>query len=1057
MARTKKSAPTRGPRRRGKRIVVAGDVAVDWFMRPVGASDAGENWRLFPGCHSHSVGGGAFLLTDFVRRSCKAAGVSARVAGPEEPADLRSIGPEKMVHSTVRLGTFGARGGGDVLRIEESLGYTGPQASRGTAGAPPRGPDGDVADVIVLDDAGNAFRHAQRGWPAALKSPQGAIIVYKMSRPLARGPLWASLTSPATDALVVVVSANDLRRTRGVHISAALSWERTAKDFVFQMQRSEKLKALQQCPYLVVTFDTDGAILYRGGELARATLIFDPNSIEGGFAKRIDGRMMGHASVFAATLAGALAKDGVSALPGGIKLGLARSRELLEAGYIESAGIHYPNERLFSPEVSGEHYAACPIDPPRGPSQVDPGFWRILDQRTRNTRLHAAQEIVEHGASKALAGVPVGVFGKKLKTIDRAEIEKYNAIRELLEEFLANPKSKRPLCFAVFGPPGSGKSFGVMQVLESLNRDDLKAVTFNMSQFAGYDDLVAAFHEVRDIALAGKVPCVFFDEFDSAPGGEPLGWLKYFLAPMQDGEFKSGQAVHPVGKAVFAFAGGTRSSFEKFLRNAPDDTDDADDADARKRAEQFRGAKGPDFVSRLRGVINVMGPNRQRRQGDDDDAFIIRRAKVLRGMLEREPTAAGLFASSGRLDIDRGVLRALLNVRRYTHGTRSMGAILEMSRLAGKKCFDQSALPLAEQLGLHVDADEFGFFVEKERYQSMFRLRDLIDPDVTSWRENEETIVAAVAERIHDSYARQRLADGQSPVAEPFDALSADLKQSNIDAAEDLPNKLRQIGHGLRRIPRGREARTPDITDREVEHLARLEHDRWCRERRLLGWTCGRPRDEAGKVSPYLVEFDRLPEDVRDYDRQAVRAIPVILRELGYEVYRTVEVDELADPALIDRLARIGHRQYVKERKKEGQTVRTNRSMAPFDKLSDDLREANLDNAATIPRKLKSIGYGVRRVLGGRRPRRLRLTARDIRTMAELEHVRWNWQKILQGWIHGKGPKNEKNKTTPWLRPWSELPARIKAYDVQSVSLIPRMLQEAGYEAVRIDPGKDRD
>lgn len=1051
MAKTNENAGNRGGRRRGKRIVVAGDATVDWFMHPVEASDEGENWRLFPGYHSCALGGGAFLLTDFIRRSCKAAGVSATVDGPEEPQDLRSIAPGDMVHSTVMLGDFSGRSDDDVLRIETSLGYMGPEASRGNARVRRAKPIPDPADIIVLDDAGNSFRHAPRGWPSALKSADEAVVVHKMSRPLAEGRLWERLTKPPTGDLVVVVSANDLRRTRGVHISASLSWERTAKDFVFQMRRSEALKSLQQCPYLVVTFGLDGAILYRGGELASATLIFDPSGIEGGFAKPVRGRMMGHASVFTAALVAALAKEGVPGLEAGIQLGLARSRELLTAGYVDNGGIHYPNDRLFSPKVRRDLYASCSVDPPRGLAEADPGFWRILDQRTRNTRLRVAEEIVIHGESKALDSVPAGVFGKKLRTIDRAEIEKYNAIRELLEEFLANPRPRRPLCFGVFGPPGSGKSFGVKQVLASLNREDLQDVTFNISQFAGYEDLVAAFHEVRDIALSGKVPFVFFDEFDSALNGEPLGWLKYFLAPMQDGEFKSGEAVHPVGKAVFAFAGGTRSSYEKFVCNIPDKAEAGDDTDAQKRTGQFRGAKGPDFVSRLRGFIDVMGPNRQRRQRDDDDAFIIRRAKVLRVMLGREPTASGLFDSNGQLRIDRGVLRALLHVSRYNHGTRSVSAILDMSRLAGKKRFDQSALPLLEQLGVHVNAKEFRFLMEKERYQSMFRLGDFLDPDAASWKENEDTIVAAIAEKIHESYTRQRIADGELSSVEPFDSLPHDLQQSNIDAAEDVPRKLRNINHGLRKIPQGRTARTPDITDEEIEQLARLEHDRWSRERRLQGWTYGRTRSEARRISPCLVEFDRLQEHEKEYDRQAVQAIPAILNELGYEVYRLIEVDELEDPYLIDRLARIGHAEYVKQRKKEGQTPQTNPAMVDFDELSDDLKESNIDNARTIPRKLRSIGYGVRRVFGGGSPKRLRLTQKEIRAMAKMEHARWNWQKRLQGWIYKKGKKSDKNKTTPWLRPWAKLPARIKAYDVQSVSLIPRMLQEAGYEAYRLN------
>ena len=68
-----------------------------------------------------------------------------------------------------------------------------------------------------------------------------------------------------------------------------------------------------------------------------------------------------------------------------------------------------------------------------------------------------------------------------------------------------------------------------------------------------------------------------------------------------------------------------------------------------------------------------------------------------------------LFNSKRELSIDDGVLRALLNVTRYKHGARSMTAVIEMSRLAGKKRFALSALPVKKQLDMHVDADEFFF------------------------------------------------------------------------------------------------------------------------------------------------------------------------------------------------------------------------------------------------------------------------------------------------------------------------------------------------------------
>jgi len=47
--------------------------------------------------------------------------------------------------------------------------------------------------------------------------------------------------------------------------------------------------------------------------------------------------------------------------------------------------------------------------------------------------------------------------------------------------------------------------------------------------------LNGAFHQVRDLALSGRTPVVFWDEFDS----RELLWLQYLLAPMQDGRFQA--------------------------------------------------------------------------------------------------------------------------------------------------------------------------------------------------------------------------------------------------------------------------------------------------------------------------------------------------------------------------------------------------------------------------------------------------------------------------------------------------------------------------------------
>ena len=113
------------------------------------------------------------------------------------------------------------------------------------------------------------------------------------------------------------------------------------------------------------------------------------------------------------------------------------------------------------------------------------------------------------------------------------------------------------------------------------------------------------------------------------------------------------------------------------------------------------GAKASDFLSRLRGHVDVLGPNPR---DDRDKGYVLRRALLLRALLlARHPQ----LVRGGRLSIDPGVLRAFLEVPSYVHGARSLEAIIEMCSLTGRLRYERSSLPAPHQLALHVDADAF--------------------------------------------------------------------------------------------------------------------------------------------------------------------------------------------------------------------------------------------------------------------------------------------------------------------------------------------------------------
>jgi hypothetical protein len=194
------------------------------------------------------------------------------------------------------------------------------------------------------------------------------------------------------------------------------------------------------------------------------------------------------------------------------------------------------------------------------------------------------------------------------------------------------------------------------------------------------------------VLLDKKLPIVFFDEFDTTLDGTPLGWLKYFLPMMQDGKFKHGERIFKIGGAVFVFAGGTSTTYQKFLR----------EEESLEEQQEFLDRKGPDFVSRLRGYVDIRGAD----EDDDSQEYVVRRALFLRSILRRKFEHSPLFRGE-EAHIDENVLHALLRVREYKHGTRSMEALLDMSRLAKAKQFSATVLPPIDQLNMHVDGKQF--------------------------------------------------------------------------------------------------------------------------------------------------------------------------------------------------------------------------------------------------------------------------------------------------------------------------------------------------------------
>jgi hypothetical protein len=863
-----------------RNVIVAGDVTIDWNLaRRPGEESQGlvETWDD-PSRMYWQAGGAALmgeLIQEVARRLRDSGEADCQVDAPRQPrGELRPSDP-KFAHSHALWAPFD----NTVWRVQGFLGLDrpGPPPSASEPQYHPEAQDQSAASLIVLDDAGLGFRNRSELWPRANEREKGLPwVVLKMARPVAKGPLWGHLLEACSDRLIVVLTITDLRRTE-VRISRRLSWERTAQDLVWELSYNPLIGSLTRCAHVVVSFGRAGAIRMSRGDKNKGArefrLYYDPKRLEGDWEESSSGKMIGYTITLTASIARELLlRPGAPDLDQAIQSGVAAQRRLFEVGYgkhvrdPDQADLAFPSQTIAD-ELAGHEQPLEVVEvrePLRQPKQAstDSGTWTILRDRYADTLEEQAQQIVRNGLENALAGVPVGHFGG-LATVDRHEIESLRSIQSLVREYLQT-RGKRPLSLAVFGPPGSGKSFAIEQVARFMKDSAIRVLTFNLSQFDGPAGLRGAFHQVRDVGLSGQTPLVFWDEFDTTLDGLPLGWLRYFLSPMQDGTFEEGQITHPIGSCIFVFAGGTCPRMAEFGSSLGDD---------HKRA----AAKVPDFLSRLRGYLDILGPDPQPSVAGGDPFYIIRGAILLRALFER--TAPQLFHDEdGRriLNIDPGVLRALLKTRHYKHGVRSMESLISMSSLTDRKSFERSSLPAEPQLDLHVDSAEF-----------------------MEWLHQIELtpgLLELLAEAAHNVFCDGRRRDGWAwgeskdekakthPLLIDYAKLPESKKEANRANVRNIPQKLAAVGCLM--VPaRGHE--TPwAFTRDEVEKLAPIEHELWVEAALKDGYQAGTPPHPGDKLNEYLGPWDQIPEGIKQTDRDLVEQIPRILSGAGYTVVK---------------------------------------------------------------------------------------------------------------------------------------------------------------------------
>jgi len=850
-----------------KKIYLVGDPAEDWlilsekYSRSNSNPEPLKNWQKSDNTLLNKLKGGIGLISELLEDSILKYELELSpniTLGKSVSGDfLQSI--SKLKPNSQNKNNY---------HVDEFLGYS---ISKSEPFTDFKAIDLSTFDLVLIDDLSQDQSNHSNSLLTNLSTfNTEGLIIYKANVPLNGNKLFEKIANQYGNQLVTIIHADHLRES-GLIISKKLSWDATLEDFISGFSNLSCYKELSKSKVIIIRFGLEATLAIFQNNTTNEALenkselsykfFYIPEKYEEEIKENADGLMQGITSSFVVAFINTYFQENkqnhyiedICINP--ILNGMHAAIKCMNLGYEKKSNgeLDYPYKQLVDQNASNEKIKLL---------DLSKNFLTSSPKSLANEIFLRSKSLVEchsrdytiYGESDFIKRIPKSIFGG-LSTYDRDEIENFRTFRKVVMEYHGRTNEKKPLSYAVFGPPGSGKSFGIKKILESL-KIKIQIVEKNISQIDAYEDIRTTFQEVRDINLSGKLPIIFFDEFDSKLNENRLGWLKYFLAPMQDGVFKDGESNHPIGKAIFIFAGGTKDSFENFCIPL-----DYPEIDPNYTAEILvhKNAKFKDFVSRLKGFINIKGIDCQ--DVNSDILFPFRRAIVLREMLLK---VSDILDSNKCVSIDSSLLGALLKIPKFKHGSRSLESIISMSDLKNARTYQKANLPSTKLLNMQLDSDEF-MKMMNDQYLS---------PEIE-----------LLAQAIHKDWLEKEIKNGsQNENAVDWSLLQDPIKDSNRQQALDIVRKLDAIHCKLVSFHLGEGLTEFELND--LEKMAEMEHERWMAEKKSKGWKHGPERNNNLRIHNDLVEWNKLPDDIKQKDRDAIKLIPQLLRSVGLGVVK---------------------------------------------------------------------------------------------------------------------------------------------------------------------------
>jgi hypothetical protein len=210
-------------------------------------------------------------------------------------------------------------------------------------------------------------------------------------------------------------------------------------------------------------------------------------------------------------------------------------------------------------------------------------------------------------------------------------------------------------------------------------------------------------------------------------------------------------------------------------------------------------------------------------------------------------------------------------------------------------------------------------------------------------------------------------------------------------------------------------------------------------ERVLNDW----PAQPPGVVQSEDWDMERTPKDGSASlpgQLLPLPADPTTLR--AFLQMGTAKPEELSSKAVWDA-AKLVHRDFLEQQRYS----HPDPVMQPWPKLREDLKESNRHQIEYLVSILRANEFGVRPFQGV--PNDPKFTEDEIKKMGEMEHGRWNVERLHSGWRYAK-KKDPLKRLSPYLMPWTKLDNGTREWDYLNVRLWPEILAEVGYEVYRM-------